>query len=423
MDTQTKPSYDELKAELDDARRQLEEANDTIDAIRTGQVDALLVEGDDGLQLYALKTADQTYRMFVEQMNEGAVTLNPDGLILYCNSSFATIVQSSASRITGQILSDFVRPADQESCTALLSPGWSEDAKAELYLTNNAGIVVPCQLSVSALTMDQNKLLSVIVTDLSAQKETQAALTSRASQLAAANAALEQSNYDLLQFASVASHDLQEPLRKIMVFSDMLSRTLPADQSAGTAPILEKITASSRRMKALTADILAYSQLAKDNMELSVVCLDEVLAEILDDYELMIADKAAQITLQGMLPGVYGNRGQMRQVFQNLLSNALKFSRADVAPEITITSISDDARRTCTIRIADNGIGFETKYSERIFGLFQRLNTKDKFEGTGIGLAITKKIVDKHGGQISVISEEGIGTTFSITLPCLPAQN
>lgn len=412
---QPRPSYEALEARLTAMRWELEEANDTINAIRSGQVDALIVSSENGPQLYSLKTADQTYRVFVEQMNEGALTLNSEGIILYCNSSFARMLELSSSRITGQPFEHFVAADFQEDFRRIFKLGWTEDAKAELSICFEER-KFPCQLSVSVLQMDEGESLSVIVTDLTFQKETEERLKAGNKRLEETNLALEESNYDLLQFASVASHDLQEPLRKIMVFSGLLAQKLPPEEEAGAAVILGKIATSSQRMKTLIADILAYSQLAKDGVDKEPVELGTVLGEILDDYEILIRDKAARIEV-GQMPVVHANRGQMRQVFQNLLSNALKFSRQNVAPLIRISSEPDAGGRSCTIKVSDNGIGFDVQYSERIFTLFQRLNTKDKFDGSGIGLSITKKIIDKHGGSISVHSAENDGTTFCIVLP------
>jgi two-component system CheB/CheR fusion protein len=415
MEPSTQKTYEELLAEVDAMRWQLDEATDTLDAIRTGQIDALIVSNGDGPQLYSLKTADQTYRVFIEQMSEGALTLNADGLILYCNSSFARMVDQPVGQILGTHFSRFIPQEYRQDFEALFSSGWQRNAKAELLILG-AEQSIPCQLSVTALEMDEGESLSVIVTDLSFQKEIQAQLKANNEELKATNAALEQSNYDLLQFASVASHDLQEPLRKIMVFSGLLAKLMPAESTADAAMIIGKIAASSQRMKVLINDILAYSRLSQHELEVEQVPLAEVLAEIVDDYEILIRDKKAIIDI-GPLPTVMANRGQMRQVFQNLISNALKFSRPDTAPHIRIAAAKDEHSNAIAITVVDNGIGFDTQYKDKIFALFQRLNTKDQYEGSGIGLAIAKKIIDKHGGRISVHSEEGQGSTFRIVLP------
>ncbi len=405
-------TYDELLAENEAMRWQLEEANDTIHAIRTGQVDALVVHGEDGAALYSLKTADQTYRVFIEKMNEGAITLNSDGVILYCNSMFARMVELPLSQVPGRLFTDFIPHAFRTSYDLLFSEGWSSDRKQELAIQGMSR-EVPCQLSVTTLQMDDGLAMSVIVTDLTYQKEIQGLLKANNERLKGLNAALEKSNHDLLQFASVASHDLQEPLRKIMVFSGMLQEKMG---DGDPERLLERINISSQRMKVMIADILAYSRLEQEVASREPLLLQEVISEIIDDFEILISEKGAQVDV-GALPLVSANRGQMRQVFQNLISNALKFSRPDVMPRIRISADPSAGSGMAVITIEDNGIGFDERYREKIFSLFHRLNTKDSYEGSGIGLAVTKKIIEKHGGRISVSSREGEGSVFRMDLP------
>jgi two-component system CheB/CheR fusion protein len=404
-------TYEELLAENEAMRWQLEEATDTIHAIRTGQVDAFVVQGEDGAALYSLKTADHTYRVFIEKMNEGAVTLNAEGVVVYSNSMFARMTGLPLSQVLGRSFEQFIPDFCREDYSNLFQAGWVADRKLELPISGGARIV-PCQLSVTTLQMDEGIALSVIVTDLSYQKEIQDLLRANNARLEGLNAALEKSNQDLLQFASVASHDLQEPLRKIMVFSDMLRMQLGNGEQAA---LLERINISSLRMKMMIADILAYSRLEQDEISKEWVSLQEIIAEILDDFELVIAEKAALVEVEP-LPAIMANRGQMRQVFQNLISNALKFSRPLAPPHIRIASGHPTAS-TVAITVADNGIGFDEQYRDRIFSLFQRLNTKDQYDGSGIGLAVTKKIIDKHGGSITVSSGVGVGSTFRVELP------
>ena len=409
-------TYEQLLAEKEALEWQLEEANDTLHAIRTGQIDALVVQGKNGAELYSLKTADQTYRVFIEKMNEGAVTLNEDGIILYCNSMFASMVELPLSKVMGRLFGEFI-PADcKAEYEALFHEGWEHDRKLDMPIQATTR-QVPCQLSVTTLQLDEGISLSVIVTDLSYQKEIQGMLKSNNQRLEHINTLLQRSNHDLLQFASVASHDLQEPLRKIIIFSDMLRTKLNAEVSDDHSFLLNKIANSAFRLKSMISDILAYSKLSQNNAGFEETNLNEVISEIIDDFEIMITEKAAHIDVS-LLPTLNVSRGQIRQVFQNLISNALKFSRTDSPPHISIHS--ENVPAGCvTITVKDNGIGFDTRYADKIFALFHRLNTKDKYEGSGIGLAVTKKIIDKHGGSISARSEEGIGSEFKIVLPLM----
>ncbi|GAB3332056.1 hypothetical protein GCM10027299_38240 [Larkinella ripae] len=411
-------TYDQLVQENEALQSQLEEATDTIHAIRTGQVDALVVEGSNGHELYSLKTADHTYRVFIETMNEGALTLNNEGLILYCNSTFASLVGLPISKVIALSFEVFVPPACLELYQSLFNQGWAENRKLEISILGSRGLV-PCQLSVTPLELDGGiHSLSVIITDLSAHKETQKLLKSNNEQLAEMNGALEASNHDLQQFASVASHDLQEPLRKIQMFSEILRDRHADELPKDSLRFLEKIVDSSNRMRTMIIDILSYSRLSSQPTGFEWTDLNELVREVLKDFELLIEEKQARIQV-GPLPRLEVIPGQIRQVFQNLISNALKFSKPDQPPVIEIgceeTPASVDT--LCLIRVSDNGIGFDQQYADRIFSLFQRLNTKDVYEGSGIGLAVTKRIIDKHNGQINAFSQEGIGATFTIQLP------
>jgi light-regulated signal transduction histidine kinase (bacteriophytochrome) len=276
------------------------------------------------------------------------------------------------------------------------------------------------------LELEEGISLSIIITDLTLPKTTQKKLEDNNRQLEHLNQTLEASNHDLQQFASVASHDLQEPLRKIQMFSQLLKTKVADRLNNEELFYLEKINNSAHRMKALIIDVLNYSRLSAHNDDFFATDLNMLVKELLEDFELLISDKKAIILNMG-LPMIEVNRGQMRQVFQNLVSNALKFSKEEVPPLIEIkskcvatksfTSSEQASGPFCLLTITDNGIGFDEKYASIIFSLFERLHSKDSFEGTGIGLAITKKIIEKHQGLIQVKSTPGVGTQFMILLP------
>lgn len=412
-------TYDQLVKENESLLWKLEEATEIIHAIRTGQIDALVVKGKNGHELYTLKTADQTYRVFIEKMNEGAVTLNEEGIILYCNSMFASMVDLPLSKVIGLSFKKFIAENCQDAYQEIFQKGWTQDGKFEISITSHESLI-PCQLSVTTLQLDEGVSLSIIITDLTYQKEIQKLLKLNNERLEKTNFALEMSNHDLQQFASVASHDLQEPLRKILIFSGLLKSRHLNELPDESLQYLEKIIASSGRMKTMIIDILSYSGLSVNNNQFELTNLNEIIQEVLDDLELLIQEKKAQFEIDS-LPEIEVNSGQIRQVFQNLIGNALKFCKVNETPVIKIHCIKkkeDSIATECYISVSDNGIGFDEKYGEKIFSLFQRLNTKDKYEGSGIGLAITKKILDKHNGSISATSKEGIGSEFVITLPC-----
>lgn len=416
--------YRELLAEIEQLRQELGDATDTIEAIRNGEVDALVVEGKNGHELFTLNSADRTYRTFIEQMSEGAVTLNPDRIIVYCNSSFATMVGELSRDVISSSFEKFVVTLDQIKVQGFIEKGWQQDVKGEISLNRN-GVSVPVQLSITSLNMDNGKALSIIVTDLTSQKEIQNTLKIKNKQLVDMNYALESSNHDLQQFASVASHDLQEPLRKIQVFSHLLKDRFSHELSETPQTYLLKIVHAASRMKVLIVDILNYSRLSSNDNHYVMTDIKAMIDELLVDLELTIRKKNARITVADF-PILEVNPGQMRQVFQNLVSNALKFSKPDVPCVVEIfhgAALKDsEAERElpgayCHIHIKDNGIGFDEKFSRTIFNLFEKLHSKDDYDGSGIGLAITKKIIEKHGGRINVMSKVNVGTEFIISLP------
>jgi len=242
---------------------------------------------------------------------------------------------------------------------------------------------------------------------------------------------LKVSNEALERFAYVASHDLQEPLRKINLFSDQLIRKYEEILNDDGKQLLGKIIKASDRMRVLIKDILSFSRSASNSEAFEITNLNELIAGIISDLEVSIQQKKAIIKIEGLKP-LKIIPGQFRQLFQNLLINSLKFSKENQPPEIHIYAEESkirqakEAKGTLTdnindhyycIYIKDNGIGFEQKYADQIFTLFKRLNSSDKFEGTGIGLSICKKVMDQHNGHISVESKPGEGTTFMVSLP------
>ena len=241
---------------------------------------------------------------------------------------------------------------------------------------------------------------------------------------------LKASNEELERFAYVASHDLQEPLRKIILFSDQLSIKYSNILKEEGCNSLERIMKASERMQMLIRNILSFSRSSTNSGAFEEMELNVLLESILSDLELYIEQKEAAINID-QLPKLKIVPDQFRQLFQNLIINALKFSKPDIAPEISIYAekikglqiaaqgIDEDDydKDFYNIYIKDNGIGFEQKFADDIFVLFKRLNSYDKFEGTGIGLSICKKIVEQHNGYISARSSVGDGTIFTISLP------
>jgi PAS domain S-box-containing protein len=232
---------------------------------------------------------------------------------------------------------------------------------------------------------------------------------------------LEQSNRELENFATVASHDLQEPLRKIQTFSERLTATCAEVLSPEGRDYLERMNNAAARMRTLIDDLLAYSRVSSRSHTYLRVNLTEVARGVLEDLEATIHQAGATVKV-GELPTVDAAPIQMRQLLQNLLSNALKFRRDDVAPVISVSGTVMTDGKQCELRVEDNGIGFEEKYLDRIFNVFQRLHGTSKYEGTGIGLAICRKIAERHGGSIRARSTPDQGSSFVVRLPLKQPQ-
>ena len=268
-----------------------------------------------------------------------------------------------------------------------------------------------------------------VTQDRHIQHELERQVQARTRQLQESVHDLKRSNENLQQFAYIASHDLQEPLRKIQAFSDLIQNQYGEQLGETGNDYLGRMQSSANRMSTLIRDLLTYSRISTQQDSSSSVALDTVLNAVLSDLDLVILETGAVVTV-APLPIVQGDKSQLGQLFQNLLSNALKFHKPGESPRISITSQTVAARdlppvvkptriamaHYC-IAVTDNGIGFEEKYAERIFQVFQRLHGKSQYAGTGIGLAICEKVVANHGGAITAQSQPGKGATFTIYLP------
>jgi light-regulated signal transduction histidine kinase (bacteriophytochrome) len=250
----------------------------------------------------------------------------------------------------------------------------------------------------------------------------------RTEDLKQTNAELERSNKDLEQFAYIASHDLQEPVRKILTFAEIIKEKNTETLDDQSRLYINKISNAAFRMKNIIKDILNFSHLNNAKNNFVATDLNKIVVDIKGDLELIITQKGATINFN-TLPVVEALPVQMNQLFYNLINNALKFSKQDKAPVININAekISESASLDfhsynssllyIKITFEDNGIGFEQKYAQQIFNMFQRLNDKQAYSGTGIGLALCKKIIENHNGSIKAYSKEGEGSTFVVILP------
>ncbi|WP_420147158.1 PAS domain-containing sensor histidine kinase [Spirosoma sp.] len=277
-----------------------------------------------------------------------------------------------------------------------------------------------------AVDVTEQVLIRKEIEELVASQEKQ--IQARTEQLMTSNQDLRRSNENLEKFAYIASHDLQEPLRKIQSFGDILKSQYGEQLGVGIE-FLDRMQTSASRMSLLIKDLLAFSRISTRQERVTDVVLNSIIADVLDDLEVTIRQADAQLEID-TLPTILGDTSQLRQLFQNLLSNALKFRQVGVKPVIQIryeTVVASElpdsveptqlAAKYHCISVSDNGIGFDVKYVDRIFQVFQRLHNRNEYAGTGIGLAICEKVAANHGGAITASSQPGQGATFMIYLP------
>ena len=273
---------------------------------------------------------------------------------------------------------------------------------------NQDGLDLYNQMSASLLGQE----LIVHFTDFTKIKHLQLELMERVGQL-------ERSNEQLDEFTHVASHDLKEPIRKIKVFATLLKSQLGEQLLPVHLESFDKIQRAADRMRLLIDDLLNFSRISHSSKQKDEVDLNAILSGVQEDLELDIAQSETQISVT-TLPTVKGNARQLQQLFQNLVSNAIKYSKANVPPRISIENlplVEMDGHKFFVLEVTDNGIGFDQKHSEMIFELFSRLHSKNQYSGTGVGLAIVKKVAENHGGKVEVRSLAGQGSTFRLYLP------
>ncbi len=408
-----------LNKRIADLENQLSEANDLISAIKEGSIDAFILNNEGRSEIYAIENIDYTYRVLIEKFNEGAISISEDGLILYCNDYFAHLLNIPINKIIGSYFNSYVYSVGQfQTLMEGLKTGY---CKGEILLSAN-DIKIPVYISITSL-QPHIPAIGIIVTDQTEKKKHEDEILNYQYKLEKQVKKLHQTNNDLEQFVHIVSHDIKEPLRKIMSYGSRLQENLSNEKNERNLKDLAIVYDGATRLNTLVDALVVYSSSTANHFDTSNIDLYQVTKEVCEDIELMIKEKHAQITFAG-LPVVKASHYQMKQLFCNLIINALKYSKKHVAPIINITSsIVDDIynrsadKKYHKIMISDNGIGMEHSHLKKIFTIFQRLHLSKEYSGTGIGLAICKKIVENHNGKIEVESILNIGSTFIVYLP------
>ncbi|HYG17101.1 MAG TPA: PAS domain S-box protein, partial [Bacteroidia bacterium] len=374
-----------------------------------------------------LKQSEARYRNLNESSNDAIIIMDENIRIISWNKMAYTLfgytAEEAISKPVTLIIPPKYLPGIERSTKKFLKAGMQKilGTRVEMAGKNKKGKEFPVEVTISHWTVDDKHYFSAGLRDITQQRKNQ-------EKLEAAMEELQRSNEDLEQFAYVASHDLQEPLRKIRAFGDRLTLKFSETEMPGSEYV-SRMTEAAERMQVLINDLLSFSRVSKDTGERETVDLNAIFKIVIDDLQVAINETKAVIDVDPMPVLKNANRTQMLQLFQNLISNSLKFRKPDVNPEINIkysfVNASDldyeELKPLATgsyhqFTVADNGIGFDMKYLDKIFTIFQRLHGRHEYKGTGIGLAVCRKICKNHDGYITARSTNS-GSEFIVLIP------
>ena len=359
-----------------------------------------------------LAQMEARYRGLLEAAPDAMVVVNQSGGIVLLNVQAEKQFGYRRDELVGEMVKNIIPEgfAERLAADALRSP---EDALAqqigtgiELYGRRKDGGGFPIEIMLSPLESAEGILVTAAIRDITARKTAEAHLVRKVEEL-------NRSNQELEQFAYIASHDLQEPLRMVASYTQLLSRRYKGKLDSDADEFIAFAVDGASRMQRLIKDLLAYSRVGTKGKDLLDVSSEDVLRQALINLRGAIEESGALVT-HDFLPTILADETQLVQLFQNLVGNAIKYQKPGV-PRVHI-SASNNGDNKWIFSVQDNGLGIESRYLEKIFGVFQRLHKRDEFAGTGIGLAICKKIVERHGGSISVESRFGEGSTFRFAL-------
>ena len=355
---------------------------------------------------------ENKYRGLLEAAPDAMVVVNQAGKIVLLNLQAETQFGYRRDELIGQKMSNIV-PAGFPERLVADSLRSAADALAqqigtgiELTARRKDGSEFPIEIMLSPLESADGVLVTAAIRDITARKKSEAQLLEKVKEL-------NRSNEELQQFAYIASHDLQEPLRMVASYTALLANRYKGKLDSDADDFIAFAVDGASRMQLLIRDLLAYSRVGSKGKELVDTSSEAALQQAIRNLRGAIEGSGALVT-HDALPAVMADEMQLTQLFQNLVGNAIKYRRAGV-PRVHITAVPDDANKWM-FSVQDNGLGIEPQFFERIFGVFQRLHKREEFDGTGIGLAICKKIVERHGGAISVESTLGEGSTFHFPL-------
>lgn len=411
-------SRSSLRAELAQAFSQIQDLQDTLRAIQSGEVDAIVVDGPQGSRLFTLQSPEEPYRILAERMNEGAATVSAGGTVLFCNRRLAEMAQLPAERIVGETLASLLAPEERSRLPEWLEAAGRKGIRTETSLIRADGSSIAVQLSMSHVPFGENETgICMVASDLTEQtraregiqrlnEELEQRVSERTEQLRTANTDLESFNYGV-------AHDLRSPLRHIQGFADILVNDSESKLGEKGRHSLDLIVRETARMEKLIQALLGLSRLGQQILQPHKADLNRLLQEVIEGLASDLRGRQVQWNIQ-QLPTTRCDPALMKILFTNLLTNALKFTRR--LPEAVIDVGSETQDGETVFRVCDNGVGFNMKYADKLFGIFQRLHSSEEFEGTGVGLATVKRVVQKHGGRIWAKGELDKGASFYFTL-------
>ncbi len=358
----------------------------------------------------ALRESERRYRELAERVSDMISRHAPDGTILYASPAARPLFGYLPEAVTGQSVYRFIHPDDEDLLRQAYLNATTDGTRTYLIryrLRHEEGHYVWVESTGQIIQSDQQHQIVAVTRNITERREAEQQLAFHAEELA-------RSNRDLEQFAYVASHDLQEPLRAVNGYLRLIQRQHGEALDAGGQEKIARALRGVAYMQQLIADLLAYARLNARTAPFEAVDLDAVLATALEALAERIEARGASIQ-HDPLPSVRGDARQLTQVLQNLLSNALKFAREEVPPAVHLTARPVDDH--WLISVQDNGIGIDPDYAERIFEIFHRLNAREEYPGTGIGLSICKRIIERHHGRLWVEPADPCGSVFLIELP------
>lgn len=414
--------------------RPLETAADIAERVSAGERDIAIPTGGSDETGQLLGTMDQMlrsvraterqlerlshrYELILKSAGEGIAMLDSEGKITYINPSGAEMLGWESEQLVGQNFHELIGclapgSVDGPACPIQGEPQEAAMGGGEQVLRRRAGSEFPAFCTVAPLREDgETRGLVIVLNDITERKSAQQQLKETVEEL-------NRSNEELEKFAYAASHDLQEPLRKVTAFGDRLVSHLGDELDEKGRLYLEHMESATRRMKQLINDLLTYSRITTRAQPFEEVDLQEVAHNVVSDLNIRIQEADGEVEM-GRLPTIEAEPVQMRQLLQNLIGNALKFHRENVPPVVQVDGevITKEGRQFCRLTVEDNGIGFKEQFTDRIFSIFQRLHPRGEYSGTGVGLALCQKIVQRHDGTITAHSAPDEGATFVIELP------